>query len=321
VDSAGLLPDGRSHAREDFRVLYVGGMGRSGTTMIERLLNEIPGFWSVGEITHLWQRCLLEGEACGCGVPFRSCEFWSAVGDEAFGGWSRVSAHEVLGLVSSVDRLRHVPKLLRGEPAPAVAARLRRYAELYDALYAAVSKLTGSQIIVDASKKASLAACLRHLYHRDRLSFVHVLRDPRAVAYAWTKRAVRPMATEASSEPEMARYSPARSAVHWNLENAVLVTLARSVPTMRVRYEDFVHEPAESLARLTAFAGHSGPQPAGLAEGVRLSQLHAISGNPAWTGSKRVVIAEDDRWRSALRTRDRMLVTALTAPTRGRFGY
>ena len=74
------------------RVLYIGGWGRSGSTLAERLLGEMPEIVGAGEVTHLWQRGLIDNELCACGTPFRDCPFWTAVGDRAFGGWDTVDA-------------------------------------------------------------------------------------------------------------------------------------------------------------------------------------------------------------------------------------
>lgn len=71
---------------EPVTVLYIGAFGRSGSTILGQVLGRMPGFVNVGEAWQVWQRGLRENERCGCGQPFRSCEFWSAVGDEAFGG-------------------------------------------------------------------------------------------------------------------------------------------------------------------------------------------------------------------------------------------
>ncbi len=76
-------------ARTRPTVLYLGGLGRSGTTVLERVLGELPGVCSVGELVHLWRRGVLDGETCGCGRSFGSCPFWAEVGRVAFGGWSR----------------------------------------------------------------------------------------------------------------------------------------------------------------------------------------------------------------------------------------
>ncbi|MCZ3387336.1 MAG: sulfotransferase, partial [Actinomycetia bacterium] len=71
-------------------IVYIGGQGRSGTTLLERALGELPGVVSLGETVHLWDRGLRDDELCGCTEPFGSCPFWRSVGDEAFGGWDRI---------------------------------------------------------------------------------------------------------------------------------------------------------------------------------------------------------------------------------------
>nr|WP_255352567.1 MULTISPECIES: sulfotransferase [unclassified Nocardiopsis] len=302
--------------------MFVGGMGRSGSTLIERLLGELPGFCSVGEIVHLWRRGLVENERCGCGLPFADCGFWGDVGKRAFGGWERLDVDAVLRLKDSVDRTRFLPGLLQGaEGEGALAARSGRYTELYHRLYSAVAEVSGARVIVDASKHASLAACLRWRYG-SRMRLLHVVRDPRAVAHSWSKRVARPDAAPDSSEPEMARYSAGRAAVQWMTQNSTLDELARQgLPTLRVRYEDFVADPEAEFGRVAAFAGHAG-DPLRLGEdGVELSEGHAVSGNPMRFQAGPVGVRADHGWRRGLAPWRRCLVEALTAPTRGRYGY
>ncbi|GAA0980370.1 sulfotransferase [Nocardiopsis tropica] len=307
-------------------MVFVGGMGRSGSTLIELLLGELPGFCSVGEIVHLWRRGLVENERCGCGRPFSECGFWTDVGEEAFGGWGRLDAGQVLRLKDGVDRTRFLPALLDGAREGRLSARCDRYTELYHRLYAAVSRVSGARVIVDASKHASLAACLR-LRYGSRMRLLHVVRDPRAVAHSWGKRTIRPDASEASSEPEMARYSAGRAAVQWMAQNAAFDALAGlGTPTLRVRYEDFVAEPGAEFARIAAFSGYTGETggaggPLAAGGSGRLSGGHAVSGNPMRFTAGRIGVRADHGWRESLAPWRRHLVTAVTAPSRRRYGY
>ena len=109
------------------RVLFIGGLGRSGTTLLERLVSELPGVCGLGEVVHLWERALRDDERCGCGRAFSQCPFWVAVGERAFGGWDQVDAAEVIRLKHRVDRNRYLPllalpRLARGRRAGAVRA-------------------------------------------------------------------------------------------------------------------------------------------------------------------------------------------------------
>src|SRR6185312_10881028 len=94
------------------RVLYIGALGRSGTTVLERVVGQLPDACSVGELVHLWRRGILDDERCGCGERFSACEFWTEVGTRAFGGWTAELAERMEQLRPRVDRTRFIPRLL-----------------------------------------------------------------------------------------------------------------------------------------------------------------------------------------------------------------
>lgn len=305
------------------RVVFIGGLGRSGSTLLERLLGELPGACPVGESVHLWQRCLLDGERCGCGAAFDACAFWQKVGQAAFGGWDRVSARRALALQAAVDRTRTVPRLA-GRTVPAgLRAALGEYGALYARLYAAVLEVGGADVVVDSSKHVSLAYCLRWCAGVD-LRVVHVVRDARAVAHAWSKTVARPEAGAGSAEGGyMARFSPVKAAALWDAQNLGFDLLARrGVPTLRVRYEDFTREPGATLRRVAEFAGLPAPDAGMLTDdGAMLGVSHTASGNPMRFRTGRVRVRGDETWRAAMPVGRRRLVSALTLPVLARYGY
>jgi hypothetical protein len=307
------------------RVVYLGGLGRSGTTLLERLLGELPGVCSAGEVVHLWQRGIADAERCGCGEPLPGCPFWREVGRAAFGGWPELDVCRVTGLRSAIDRSRHIPLLA----APVLPSSLRRglgeYVGYYLRIYSAIASVSGCPVVVDSSKHASLAFCLRWRAELD-LRVIHVVRDSRAVAFSWTRQVSRP---ESASDPYMPTYSPARAAWLWNAQNGALQLLAaEGVPTLRVRYEDLVAAPAATLASVAGFAGIP-------ADGAELDFLgrdqgacwadlgaaHTASGNPMRFATGKVIIRTDDQWRTAMPAGQRRTVTALTLPLLARYGY
>jgi hypothetical protein len=298
------------------RVLYIGGLGRSGTTLLERLLGELPGVVALGEVVHLWQRDLRDGERCGCGEPFRRCGFWRSVGEAAFGGWDAVDVDRVLALRRSVERTRHLPRLAAGRPP----ATVLEYAGYYRRLYAAAARVTGAQVVVDSSKHSALAWCLRHTDLDLRV--VHLLRDPRAVAYSWTRRVIRP---ESDRGEQMTRYHPARAALLWNAQNAALSLLARrGTPVFRLRYEELVADP---VAALRALAGFAGVDVSGADLGfvsrfeAALGPGHSAAGNPMRFTVGVLPLRRDDAWRRHLLPRQRRLVGAVCAPLLPAYGY
>src|ERR1022692_2745595 len=130
--------------RDGLRVIYLGGLGRSGSTLLERLLGELPGVSALGEVVHMWRRGVAENERCGCGEAFSSCGFWSKVGKSAFDGWDKISVDRMTRLRETTDRTRYIP-LLAGRRLPAAGReRLTEYTDHYLRVYEAVAETTGA---------------------------------------------------------------------------------------------------------------------------------------------------------------------------------
>jgi hypothetical protein len=303
------------------RVLFLGGLGRSGTTLLERLLGQLPGVSPLGEVVHLWQRDLVDDERCGCGDRFSGCGFWQKVGVEAFGGWDAVDPQRVTELAAAVERTRHIPRLALGRKPDG----LDEYADYYSKVYAAAATVTGATAVVDSSKHSALAYCLRHAKDID-LRVVHVVRDSRGVAYSWTKKVMRP---EAETDEQMTRYSPSRSALLWNAHNASFGLLGRlGVPVLRVRYEELLADPVSTLRELARFADlpeaaqeMSFLRAAGDGYVADLGPSHSAAGNPMRFTIGTVPLRRDEAWRRSLPKGQRRLVGALTAPLLSAYGY
>ena len=144
----------------DVRIIYLAGLGRSGSTLLERLLGELPGVCAVGEVVHLWQRGIVDDERCGCGEKFSECDFWPRVGQAAFGGWRSVDLARFAQLRRSVDRTRFIPALARAGMNDGRSADLAEYTAFYAHAYRSIARVSGRATVVDSSKHASLAFCL-----------------------------------------------------------------------------------------------------------------------------------------------------------------
>lgn len=68
------------------KVLYIGGTGRSGSTILDQILGQLDGFFAVGELSQIWERGLVSRRKCGCGMPVPECPVWSPILARAFGG-------------------------------------------------------------------------------------------------------------------------------------------------------------------------------------------------------------------------------------------
>ncbi|BBL79337.1 sulfotransferase [Rubrobacter xylanophilus] len=304
-------------------VLYIGGSGRSGSTILARTLGRAPGFFDAGELWQLWDRGLLHNELCGCGEPFGSCPFWTAVGREAFGGWRNVDAERMASFKPLLRRLRYLPHYLAlagaGVRTRKVEEMLGELGPALERLYRALREVSGACVVVDSSKRFSYAAVLGSLPSVE-VRAVHLVRDSRAVAHSWSRSKVRPEAGGSS----MPRLGPLKASRTWSLQNLqqVLLPLSGGVRACaRLRYEDFVREPASSLRKTLRELGLEADLRFIRGREVPLSRGHTVSGNPARFESGGVELSPDEAWRERMRAGDRALVTALTAPLLAGYGY
>ena len=142
------------------KVLFIASMGRSGSTILDNILGQIPGFISVGEIKFVWERGIVENRRCGCGERFRSCPFWTRVFDRAFGGVDQIHIPEMVSAMNRT-RTRHFPFMLLPGSERIYRRTQAEYLEKLGSLYRGIAEESGSSVIVDSSKYPSHAFLLR----------------------------------------------------------------------------------------------------------------------------------------------------------------
>jgi hypothetical protein len=303
-------------------VVYIGGLGRSGSTLLDRMLGQVPGFFSAGEIRDLWQRGLRENRLCGCGRPFRECPVWAEVGVRAFGGWDRVDLDRAQALTGSVDRHKLLPLLVSPGAWPPFRRKVQRYAELIGPVYRALADVTGSRVIIDSSKAPSTAFLLRQIPTID-LRAVHLIRDSRGVAHSWNKKVVRP--DTPGRTVYMHRYHPSRIGLRWMTRNAMMELLGRlGTPVVRVRYEAVVADARHELERILQELDlpYQAADLGFVSNGhVSLRPNHTVMGNPMRLQTGPVPLKLDEAWRTGLARKQSGMVTVLTRPLLRRYGY
>jgi hypothetical protein len=295
------------------KVLYVAAWGRSGTTIVDNVLNGYPRVFSAGELRYLWRRGLVAKQSCGCGVPVPECPLWRDVLRVAFGD-ARPAPREVVALQASVTRARRTPALLRR----AWSDDTVRYADLMSRLYRAIGEVTGATVVVDSSKLPSEAAILARRADLETY-LLHMVRDARGVAYSWSRQKVHP-----DRGTLMARHRPAKSTVNWLVWNglAELVGPRYEGRYRRLRYEDLVADPRGQVESLLEFMGvPTGDGPFVDQRTVRLTPNHTVSGNPGRFKVGDIEIRDDDRWRIEQPSGQRLTASALGMPMAIRYGY
>jgi UDP-N-acetylglucosamine transferase subunit ALG13 len=314
-----LVGQGRTGVDEP-RVLLLGGAGRSGSTLVERMLGTSHRVIELGETLHLWERGLQDDQLCGCGLAFSACPFWAKVGDVAYGGWDQLGSDRMVALRRDVVRSRHSLRLLGLPTRTGWRLSRDRLVRTVTSLYRAAAEVGDADLLVDSSKHPAYAMLLRRA--PIDLRCVLVVRDPRAVAHSWSRTVRRPEVVDGSSE--MPRYSVARTALTWQFYAALYACLrALGVPVMAVRYEDLVRDPRRVLAGVLEFGGLPADAVGDTVgkHSVTLEEGHTVAGNPMRFQVGETAIKSDDAWRSEMPRRDQRRVRVLTMPLRWVYQY
>ena len=310
---------------EQATVLYIGGHGRSGSTILAQTLGQLPGFINVGELWQVWYRGLRDNERCGCGQPFYSCEFWRAVGNEAFGGWEHVDADTMEEYRPYVKRPRYAPHYAlaakTGVRSRKVNTLVEEWGPKIERLYRAIQTVSGAEVIVDSSKRFSYAVLLSLLPFTD-LRVVHLVRDSRAVAYSWGRTRESPAVVGGRFMPQL---NPTQASRAWSIQNYSYGFLSGFAHLSRLRYEDFVSDPTIYLAETLVRVGFD-DEAENLTNVIRgrqisLSTDHTVSGNPGRFRTGSIELKPDEEWKVKMRGVDKNVVTALTAPLLLKYGY
>ncbi len=298
------------------KVLYIAGWGRSGSTLLDNILGQLDGFFPAGELADIWQAGFIENNSCGCSSTLRDCPVWKTIVQKAFGGFDAIDPLRMNRIFRDETRTIRMPYFFLTYGIPARSAIRREYLENLSSLYRAIASVTGSRVIADSSKTPSYAALLGLVPEID-LYIVHLIRDPKAVAYSWSIRKPKP-------GDYMRTMNAVKSSLLWNIWNGGSELLGRRFPGryLRIRYEDFVLAPQDNIRRILALVHEEVrgfPFPSD--HTVRLIPTHTMKGNPSRFVTGDVEILPDERWKKGMHPLNRILVDLATWPWLGKYGY
>ncbi len=301
----------------DYRVLYMVGPGRSGSTVIGEILGQSQHVANGGELLLWWMaRQSSPARRCGCGERLDTCEFWTKV-SQVHPALSSPDPAVVAGLYR-FRRFSTWPGLWWKSRNGQVAAP--QVTELMVQLYDAIALVSGSSVIVDSSKSPGYRLLL--FGSNLQVQTLQLQRDPRSVVNSWRHEKRDPT----SPGDSLFAIHPLRSTVEWIAQT--LATRWFIAPRLRPHgftvetYEDFVQHPRRHTESLLAFAGldereslfHDDTH-------IHLEPTHNLAGNPGRRGATERQISLHERWPDELPTSLYLFVTVACAPWLSRYRY
>lgn len=301
------------------KVLYIAGNGRSGSTILNVVLGQIDGFFAVGEVHRAFDADVRERSLCGCGAPFRDCDSWKAIFDDAFGGFDGIDAERMSRLKKQFTAQKRLVSRSMGRRPPATwNADLDWYLKHLERFYQSIRRVSGSRVIVDASKWPLYGHMLDRLPSLDA-HIVHLVRDPRAVAFSWTRT------KEFQPGVLLPRQHPVKTTAYWLALNPAIRAFWATPDAERYRfvsYDRFVSEPRAVVAELLEFVRETiAESPFVDDHTVHIRPTHAVAGNEVRLKHGDVRLRLDDEWELKMPAVSRALVTAMTLPLLSRYGF
>lgn len=295
-------------------LVYVASIGRSGSTLLELLLDAHPRLTTTGEL-HLWPH-ELRGEhrlPCACGLPVPDCPFWTELRrreDPLLAPEPRIDAFRESYLGGRTLRL---PMLGQFRPA----ARLPRQAAVYGENSARVFRAfadvaeewTGERPgwLVDASKDPYRLLWLLRSGRFD-VTVLHVVRDPRGFVNSESKN-------DGARGPAL-RALAVRKAGAWAVQNELIRRAASAAgPGARylaVPYERLASDPVRMLREVWAAIGCEPDD--SVVDRFRERRFHAMGGNPMRHDDRGIRL--DEAWRRSLPPDVQRLTTAVAGAGR-----
>jgi hypothetical protein len=246
---------------------------------------------------------------------------WSKVLD-GLGYWSErvIDPAQVFDWQLDIVKRRRIWKLLRGGSSRGGDwPEFDSYGSLLSKLYLKIADVTNAKVIVDSTKLPAHAALVSRVEHVVPYA-LHVVRDPRAVAYSWRRTKYRPDRMD-----ELPRYGSVRSTVGWFDRNAFSEVVRRGRGFHRaatVRYEDFINDPWSILESITSMLAETRDELPLLArKTIRLGRNHTVMGNPSRFSGGIINLDEDDEWKHSQGLGARVITTSISAPLLLRYGY
>ena len=301
-----------------YTVIYVMGYGRSGSTILDILLNQHPDVLSGGEVGELY-RWLGAGETCACHAPIRDCAFWRAVSEQHFAACTDALTR-MAALQRSIESLRNFPALLLSVNG---RRRVEEYRRQVRSLFGSMALVSGRRWIVDSSKSAHYytgRALALERYAGLDVRAIHLVRDPRAVGWSMMRGEGSP---ERQTRVHRPRLSFVRALGGWTVTNALACVTARRLRrgALRVRYEDLCVNPGAVLQGIGEFVGLDVSEVIRtLEDGASLQVGHNIAGNRI-RFQRRLAFRPDEEWREKLPGSYRRAARMATWPLCEMLGY
>jgi len=308
VGTSGETKQMSNLANQKVTVLYIASPGRSGSTLMERVLNEIPDFFAAGELGLSIPKFKKE-RICVCGKSLDECPVWkNIINDAAF------KTIDLKELARQSGKYNHGVVTIFNLLIQKLPDDFKQYLNNLQIVYSTIHKHLSCKVMTDSTILPFYGHFLSLIPSID-LYVVHLVRDPRGVVHSWNT-----VKYTSKNVPWSPKINPLKSAFTWMKRNCFteIIFSRKQERYLRIHYEDFVENPTKIIMQIGEMLGIKSEESLDFIDGknLELGGSHLSAGNidAMNKGKEEIVLKLDERWKRDMKWWNIVLVTLITWP-------
>jgi hypothetical protein len=301
-------------------ILYIAGYGRSGSTVLDMLLEASPRIFGAGELTNFFQDWFRDQGMCACGEKVHGgCAFWSEVLQQFHREIPDATYARSRDVTKQMESITSLSPFYTGKRK----ADEQLYARVWRTLCEIISEVSHKPIIVDSSKTSrgctQRVRLLKNVCQLD-VRVIHLVRDPRAVMWSRMRGNNRFLERGIEKRPYGGILRTLTGWTTANLAAHITVAAMDRVPIARIRYEDLVADPEGTLVKLeNELDLELSSVVDAVARQATFNPGHGLAGNRV-RRTGQLILRSDDEWKDALPEHARYMALAVW-PIASAYGY
>lgn len=296
-------------------IVYIAGYGRSGSTLLARILGSHKKMFAAGELINFANLMDSRDSVCSCGQTIERCALWSVI------------VQNFKKKINSLSELADIQKRFESFSyffRPFFedrSSKAIRYRDTIQNLMDCISQKLPDDVeyIVDSSK-TTWSRCFRPVslsrIGSQQVKVIHLVRDGRGCMWSMLKGTDTGLLKDTELKP-YSSFPVFRTAVHWPFANATAHLFQAIHPSkdyFRIRYEDLVANPVKTCAALGEFLGirleHHVEK---ILNGNDIDPGHIIAGN-RMRSFRKITLKADVEWKKRLKRHHQLLFLFLNWP-------
>lgn len=272
----------------NFKILYLLGSGRSGTTLLSTILNSTPKVVSYGEL-HQFYTYIKDNNKCSCEKEVDKCIVWRKVIDNLNLSKSQIQSYEKTQKHEEAHKF--IPLLLLGKKGS------EEYFLSQEKLFNSIN-IDQDKWILDSSKYVGRFVLLKQLDYKT-IKGIYVVRDIRGVINSFKKQVQTPK-------------KPLDAIFYYLLTNTFAqIVCWMNKDVIKLRYEDLVDNPIQIVQHIYSSLLKTNYNNLVLSE--TFTMPHIIGGNRL-KSKKSIKIKKDDEWSQKISRSNQILYYILCLP-------